>query len=279
VHGRLKGRAAAGFGCVPAGGFHQAFGQLVEIDQCGLRELDLLAAGILGIAQGDPAFLAHGFEACVQRGGRAEFLDGHHVPHAKALAAVPRARDQGEDALFQWVECRQRGQAAQRLRELQEAKVDVCWAGQSLVLIGNRHCKLLGACRTHVDASCAGRPPDPARARRSCLQCLDARRHRHACRIPRPPTIDSAMRQAQPSNRWHRGCTLPAACAPCGSRVSARLSGLLADSRVRDACQWRRPLQCLCGRRPAGSRAGTGASAGSAGLRFPYGLSSTLAQT
>jgi len=41
------------------GGFGESLGKFVEMPERGWREFDLLAPGVFGIVEHDPAFLAH----------------------------------------------------------------------------------------------------------------------------------------------------------------------------------------------------------------------------
>jgi hypothetical protein len=72
--------------------------------QRGLRQLHLLAPGVLGVGQHDPALFAHRLQARVDGGRGAEFLARHHVAHRQPLALARGARHPGEDAFLQRVE-------------------------------------------------------------------------------------------------------------------------------------------------------------------------------
>lgn len=64
-----------------AGRLHQAFGQPVEMCQRRRGQRHLFAPGIFGIDQCDPPLGPHGFQACMQRGRRADRFFSHNVAH------------------------------------------------------------------------------------------------------------------------------------------------------------------------------------------------------
>lgn len=98
----------------------------------GRREFDLLAPGIFGIGERQPALFPHRRDAGVKRGGRANLALCHHVANRKAIAFLRRARNEFQDLLFERIERRQRRQAAQSFGELQESKIDVSWTCHDL---------------------------------------------------------------------------------------------------------------------------------------------------
>lgn len=105
--------------------FRKGFSKLVEMFECGRCEVDLFAARVFGVAKREPALFPHRRDAGVKSSGRAKLDLGHHVPNRKAIASLRRTRNEFQDLLFERIERRQRGQAAQSFGELQESKIDV----------------------------------------------------------------------------------------------------------------------------------------------------------